>query len=334
MAVTQYLVVEEFLTDLAGCRGLLTAFETGLIDWLAQVPGVTPPRFEAVALNVLLTILEANNIIHRDGDQVALTPRFIEALAYRDLLTTKLELAHALAPDLIDLFTLMLTNPDQFLQRSRVFDLFGYQRCFEVTPENIQATQRWMRWTTTLTKYETPAILAQLEWERYAGRWLDIGGNSGEFIRQGYLANQRLAPVIVDLPVVCHVAMERFKALPGNWPIGIFATNALTEPWLTDCQLISFKSMLHDWPTEAAETFLQKAVAALNSGGTILIVEREQLPFTGKLPFGQIPMFLFFRSFRKPDFYVQRLHSLGLINVQVRRVQLESPFMIMTAEKP
>ncbi|RZJ20222.1 MAG: hypothetical protein EOO54_13715 [Haliea sp.] len=98
--------------------------------------------------------------------------------------------------------------------------------------------------------------------------------------------------------------------------------------------LISFKSMLHDWPDAEMEDFLRRAHDALLPGGTLLIFERGEMRLDGRqVAYGQLPLMLFFRSYRKPQAYGERLEALGFQSVQVRQVELDMPFILITAVK-
>ena len=76
---------------------------------------------------------------------------FVEALRYRDLLEAKADFANLVAPDLIEHFTLLVNEPDRFMEEAGVFALFDYRRCFEASASNYESTRRWVRFTTALT---------------------------------------------------------------------------------------------------------------------------------------------------------------------------------------
>ena len=96
--------------------------------------------------------------------------------------------------------------------------------------------------------------------------------------------------------------------------------------------LVTFKSMLHDWPEEDAGRFLDKAAQALAPSGTLLVFERSGLG-AGRPPFSLLPILLFFRSYRGPDGYAARLQALGLQDIRVQHVELDTPFVLLTARK-
>ena len=105
---------------------------------------------------------------------------------------------------------------------------------------------------------------------------------------------------------------ERITFLEGD---------ALTDALPSGFDLVSFKSMLHDWPDEQARRLLANASKALVPGGTLLIFERAPLePSETPLPFSAIPLFLFFGAFRPPGLYEKQLRDLGFDRVETRKI--------------
>ena len=47
-----------------------------------------------------------------------------------------------------------------------------------------------------------------------------------------------------------------------------------------------------------------------------------------------LPHLLFFRSYRQPGAYTERLAALGLEAIESREIALDSPFFLVTARKP
>ena len=98
--------------------------------------------------------------------------------------------------------------------------------------------------------------------------------------------------------------------------------------------LITFKSMLHDWPWADASRFIAKAAEALEPGGTLLIFERAPLRVRdASPPFSILPTMLFFRSYRPAEEYVAQLQTLGLQEVNASEIELDTPFFVVSATK-
>ena len=90
--------------------------------------------------------------------------------------------------------------------------------------------------------------------------------------------------------------------------------------------------MLHDWPDQLVEVLIRKSFEALPAGGRILIFERQLWDISlHSMPYGLLPVLLFFRSYRRPEFYTSLLTAAGFCDVSVTTIQLEVPFMIVSA---
>jgi SAM-dependent methyltransferase len=331
-----FLCVDEFLSNVVEARALKSAFELGLIDYLQAGPAGTLAAVQAHCLGddrglqLLLDLLESGRVIERFGDSFRLTPGFQNALRFRDLLEAKLDLTNLVAPDFIDLFTTLVEDSGRFFRESRLFDLFDYHRCFDDTPENRERTKRWVRITTCLTRYEAHACLLHHDFGRYA-RMLDVGGNSGEFVLQVCKRYPGLRGTVFDLPLVCEVGQEHVGREPEAGRITFVKGNALVDPLPTGFDLVTFKSMLHDWPERETGRLLERACRSLNPGGTLLVYERGPIDARGgTLTYSMLPMLLFFRAFRPPAFYATRFKALGLTRIDVQTLRLDMPFSLVT----
>ena len=327
------------MADAVKGRALASAFELGLIDCLAAAG---PMRFFALraklkrdekGLRMLLRLLRSNEVIEQQEDLIRLTPLFHAALRYRDYIEMKLTFSTLVLHDLADFFTALLSDPAAFQNRARLFRLFSYDGSLADSAEVREAARRWMRITTLLTRYEAPACLEHYDFSRYH-RMLDIGGNSGEFARQACMRHPELSALVMDLPVVCRVGGEHMEGKQEADRVGFLEGNALVDPIPQGFDLITFKSMLHDWPEQETMRFLSRAVEALAPGGTLLVFERSPLESDEcDLPFSVIPFLLFFRSFRDSSWYESRLKALGLTDVTTTTLRLDTPFHIITGRK-
>jgi ubiquinone/menaquinone biosynthesis C-methylase UbiE len=163
---------------------------------------------------------------------------------------------------------------------------------------------------------------------------LDIGGNSGEFVLRICKNYPNIHATVLDLPLVCQVGLEHLRSEPEAERISFIKGNALADELPKDFDLISFKSMLHDWPENEAKQFITKASQSLQPGGTLLIFERGPIEVNETpLPYSMIPFLLFFRSFRSPAVYKEQLETLGFQDIGIQRIDLEMPFYLVTAKK-
>ena len=328
----EYLCVDDFIRTVVDARAVKTAFELGLIDHLLRVRSSGSAALERVlgvdrhGLQFLLALLRANRVVDVRGTTVTLQRGFLAALHYRDLLETKLDFA--------DYFTALVKDPARFMGQGRLYELFDYRRCFEPTIENYQRTRVWMRLTSALTRYEAQACMRLHDFSGYR-RMLDVGGNSGEFALQLCRVNPALRTVVLDLPLVCEIGLEHVLGEPEHPRITFVKSDIRNNPLPQGCDLIAFKSMLHDWQEADARRFVAKAMQALNPGGTLLIFERGPLEVADAAPpFSMLPILLFFRSYRSPSVYLGLLEELGFSDARCREIKLDTPFFLVTANKP
>jgi SAM-dependent methyltransferase len=344
----EFLIVDEFLKTLVDARALKTALELGLIDRLVEHRSGSVEALGRVlgadrqGMRFLLDLLKANNVIEERSGDARLTRRFLDALRYRDLLESKLDFAGFSITDFADLFTTMIKNPGGFLMKNvggftgqpRLFELFDYRRCLDLRIENYAPTRLWMRFTSTLTRYEAHACMQLYDFARHR-RMLDIGGNSGEFVLQLCRHHAGLHGTVLDLPLVCEIGMEHVLAEPECPRIGFIKGDIRTDMLPLGYDLITFKSMLHDWPGQEARQFIDKAARALTPGGTLLIFERGPLRVGATAPpMSILPILLFFRAYRPPLDYISQLQGLGFQDIRQREIELDSPFFLVAGTKP
>jgi SAM-dependent methyltransferase len=338
-----FLCVDDFLRTELDARAIKSAFETGIIDFLiAGAPRPTSAlaeksQIDSVGLRLLLSLLEGNGVVLREADHISLTPQFRSALAFRDLLEARIDFADLVWPDIHSLFTPLIRDLPQFMARSRVFDLFRYDRCVNVTPENLGMTGAWVRLTTCLTKYESAALFDALDLGS-AQSLIDLGGNSGEFALQACRRYRGLEATVVDLPVVCalgknHVAATAAPAEAAR--IRFFPADFRKDPLPPAADVVMLKSVLHDWPDPDAEHILSRAQALVRPGGQLLIFERGPIePVREKLTYAMMPNLVFLKFLRPPDLYLKRLAALGLAPIEHRSVDLEMAFHLIAARRP
>lgn len=333
----EYLCVDGFLRTLVDARALKTAFELRLIDHLAAKPGATLAELtrafsgDGRGVAFLVKLLAANGVIEERHGTIALSAAFRRALRYRDLLETKLEYGAFVLPDFTELFTTAIGSPAAFSRQARTFQLFCYDRAQGQGAEDYELTQRWMRITTCLTRYEAHVAMRHHDFGDYR-RILDIGGNSGEFVLQICRKHPRIIATVFDLPMVCRIGREHVRRAPEGGRITFVEGSALSDPLPADQDFVSFKSMLHDWPDAEARQLIVQASRALKPGGTLLIFERGPVEGDDR-SYALIPFLLFFRSFRPPALYTEQMAALGFRDVEVQRIDLETPFFLVTGRK-
>jgi SAM-dependent methyltransferase len=294
-------------------------------------------RLNPAGLRLLIDLLEVNGVVVRTGDAIELSAGFRAALRYRDLLECRIAFSDLVWPDIHTLFTPLLTDPPQFMARSKVFDLFRYDRCIDVTPENLDATAAWTRFTTCLTKYEAPVVLDAVD-VGASRSFVDLGGNTGEFALQLCMRNPGAEAIVVDLPVVCalgrkHVAAAADPSAAAR--ISFFPCDMRRDALPPAADLVAFKSVLHDWPDGDAERLLERALAVVRPGGRLLIFERGPIELSGRrMSYAMAPDLVFLHFLRPAELYLKKLAQLGFVSIEHRRVELDMGFHLIVARRP
>ena len=338
---TDYLCIDAFIKGVVEARSLATAIEAGLIDHLLDERtehngGNRKALCHGRARRITAARPAPVEQCHRGtgGQDHAHRPPSSKALRYRDLLETKLEFAHLLLADFTELFTDLVAGPGRFSAAHAPSTCSRTAGPSEYSPENYALTKRWVAITTSLTRYEAASCVGRYAFGLHR-RMLDIGGNSGEFVLQICRKYSGIRASVLDLPLVCEIGREHLAHEPEAERISFIKGNVFTDPLPETFDIISFKSMLHDWPEKDALLLIEKAALALAPGGVLLIFERGRYRRrTGPTPpYSAIPILLFFRYFRDPAFYERHLSDLGLHDVRVTEIMLDAPFYLITARK-
>ncbi|WP_132255671.1 methyltransferase [Methylobacterium segetis] len=332
--------IDTFLKHHIAARALAFALERGLVDRLATRPMpagelAAALRLPPERLDVLVGLLVASGVLS-DGSagSINLSPAFRAVLPARDLIEAKLAFATAAADDLNTLFPEFIADLPAFMERSRTFELFRYDRCFEVTEDNLVATRRWVSYTTCLTRYEAGPCLDRLDLARHR-RMLDLGGNSGEFAAQACARAPDLRATVADLPVVCVLGRENLAGRPEGERVAFHPCDMRRDPLPEGQDLVTFKSVLHDWPETEARALLARAHAALVPGGRLVIFERAPMSLRStESDFAASANLVFEPFFRPADFYRSALRGVGFGRIAVASVELETAFHLIEATKP
>ena len=296
---------------------------------LSRRVGISPLGWSLVA-----DTLVAAGILARNGNRMELTPPFRAALAYRDLMEAKTWFFRLAAADFASGFTEFLVDLPAFMAKSAVFELFRYDRCLEETAANLAAARRWVDYTTVLTRYEAEVCLDRVDIASRL-RMLDIGGNSGEFALRACRRHGQLAATVFDLPVVCALGRQHLAPEPEAARVRFVAGDMRGDPLPSGHDLLTFKSVLHDWPEPDMRRILERAARRLEPGGTLLIFERGPLELRGlPMPASMFLNLVFAPFYRPPAIYADILARLGFEAIATERIELDTPFHLLTARKP
>jgi SAM-dependent methyltransferase len=339
-ALRPFDAVRPFLRGSMGARALELAFTRGIVDALATADERTLESIVAVSglppdgLHLLIALLTQSGVVEQAAPGVArLSPRFRDALAYRDLISAKLAFAAEVASDFHHHLDALLSDRDAFMSRATVFELFRYDLAADDTAESRAATARWVSLTTGLTRYETPVLLAVEDFSR-SRRLLDIGGNSGETARIICATHPDVSAVVADLPGVCAVGAAHLRGRPGEARIAFRPTDLRHVAPEGQFDTVLLKSVLHDWPDEGARMILQRAARAVAAGGKLVVFERLPLhAASAEVGYGTLPELVFHQFYRLPELYAATMRQLGLSVRRPLRVDLDLSFMLLVAER-
>lgn len=331
-----YLQIENFVQDAMLSRALQAAFDHGLIDRLLarslDAADCASERMDESGARFLLQLLAAANVVTLTDGRAELSGEFRQALRYRDLLQTKLKFAELLSADYFGGMDHLLRCAEDFMAHSVLFELFDYGNCTQVTPASCLQASRWMELTTMLTRYEAPVCAEHYAFDRHS-HMLDVGGNSGEFALQVCRRVSHLQARVLDLPAVCAVGQRHLHDTDVQARVSFQPGNMLQDDFPA-VDLITWKSVLHDWPEDHAAHLLCKTYESLPPGGSILIFERQAWDFSQHATsYGLLPVFLFFRSYRTADDYRGLLQQAGFSEIDVQTIELEVPFLLATARR-
>ena len=326
-----YLCVDSFLKNPIGVSALRYCFSRGWIErWILEGKIL----LEALPPNgpVLVRILIEEGVVFEEDGILALTTAFRQAWKYSDLMATKLEFCHQIISDLGS-FDLWMEDPLEFQKHSKLFRLFDYGKCIELTERNVQATTSWVRLTTALSRYEAPLFLDSVDWSSHRN-WLDLGGNSGEFAMQICRRFQQLKATVMDLPVVCHLGKMHVDSFGMSERVVFKAGDFLQPLHGPQFDLVSFKSVLHDWPQEHAVDLIRQAWDKLLPGGRLLIIERAKLPDASiRVGLGHAPVWMFWNHYRIPNFYESILLKHHRVSMETKILSADMPRMVLQAIK-
>lgn len=336
-ADTPFRTIEPYLSNLLEARALATAFDIGLVPLVAEAPAEKSALIERFGLSLrgmdlLAALLTQSGVLAADGTKLALTPEFRQALAYRDLIECKLKFADIVLPDVFSLFGPLLQDNNAFAAEAQVFELFRYDRAKQRNMENRLATQRWVQITTTLTKYEAPGLIENVNFSG-CKTILDVGGNSGELARQLASALPGAEITVFDLPIVCDVGRQHLAGTPQASRVRFVEGDARRDALPAEMDAVIFKSVLHDWPDEDALLFLRGAAQAVKPGGRIVIFERAPFDFSASadIGYGEMSNLVFLQYLRDPAFYRAALKYLGFSLGEMKTVRLDMPFFLIEA---
>lgn len=313
-----------YLREFIAALALDHALRAGVIEAAGQGGwrDITPGSL------ILRGLLQGAGVL--EGDY--LSPAFAEMLSERrDILEQKLAFLKIAAADLLFGATDLFTDLPRFRARAGTFGLFRYDLAMTTAPDHLAATRKWVAYVEALSRAEIP-VLAPVVAAGLVGarRLVEVGGNTGLFAEALVALVPGLQAVVMDLPAVCALGQARTGG------VAFVAGDARRDPWPQVAQrspdAVLFKSVLHDWQADEMVGFLARAHAHLAPGGRVVIAERSNLP-PGPAAFSMVANLVFAPFYRPPELYLAALEQAGFGPASLRWVEVEMPFMVLTARK-
>ena len=332
-----YLSANAYMQDLVGSQAIKFGFNSGLFEFLTT-PKTHDQLVESIdadtgGLDYLLGNLIHSNVIVLEEGYYVLTDAFLPLISFEPYMVSQINFASLITVDIAEFFPDLIESEPSYMAKAKLFELFDYSRAIEINDSNIAFTNKWVSFTTALSRHEARVCISHHNFNNYK-RIIDIGGNSGEFVAQICHVSPAISATVVDLPVVCKIGIDNIADQHLSNRVDFCSADGMQHKLPTGYDLLTFKSILHDWPEPAVKAFLVNGLKSLVKGGTILIYERASINLTGNVhSFFLLPITLFFRSYRSPEIYHDLLTELGCVDIKIEWLKLETDFFIITAIK-
>lgn len=253
-------------------KTLLSAVEMGVFTELAKHPGDLDaiqgrlglhPRgasdfFDAL---VALGFLERENGVYRNTEETGLFLDKNKASYVGGIL----EMAnHRLYPFWGQLTTALRTGEPQNESK-------GGHDLFAAVYADPARLKEFLRAMTGVSRGANLAIAQKFPWANYQ-TCIDIGTAQGDLVTQITLAHPHLRGMGFDLPEVAPIFEEYVAANGLAERVGFRPGSFFTDD-LPAADVLLFGHILHDWNLETKRMLLQKAHAALPSGGAVIVYD-------------------------------------------------------------
>jgi len=342
-----YLRCTKYIDTVIKARALKTALDLGLFEHLLVRRTTTLPtlaqvmKADLLGANLLVQMLAQAGVVQIRNEDILFSEEFLQCLPFFDLMQAKLSFAGVILSDFAEYFTDLVQDPVAFRERATLFRIFSYPKGVEPDAATYHATRLWVNLTSRLSLYEAPPLRSVLEFSG-SERLLDIGGNSGAFGLKLCQLQAIDQATIFDLPLICELGLNYVFDQDCADRISFFPGDLQSSDLPKGFSLHLFKSVLHDWSDADVRCFLQASVSCLEPGGRLIIYERIQAPLAGSSAFdsspiwnfADLPVLLFYRSYRDPMLYKRCLEDLGMIIAKSCLLRLDSDFCVIEAIKP
>lgn len=330
---------DALLDSLTGCIALLTAAECDMLEQLADGPvRLDSLRMPGAGGDVLLQLLAQNNVILlHTGQPVQLTPEFAALWTAEgaDLLA-RVSFTLMAARDMIDGRRAYFASRKAFMGGAQTYGFFCYNRAQGTRVGNMQDCAPWVDYVSALNAVEADPLVPLVPMDGVS-RVLEIGGNTGGFARALLDAHPNAQACVFDLPAVCALGRDRAATGAVTERLTFVAGDARVDPLPgVDGQspdLVLFKSVLHDWDDTGTRDLMSRAVARLQPGGKLVVLERSRLDHSAGInDFASAANLVFADFYRDPEWYRNAMQGLGLAVDILGPKMLDMPFYAITGE--
>jgi SAM-dependent methyltransferase len=147
--------------------------------------------------------------------------------------------------------------------------VFGAPR-FEYLKSNNEANTSFQEGMKAITRSDTEAILKAYDFAAFK-TVVDVGGGNGAFLSGILEHNPHLSGILFDQEATIELARG---GRGGQLPNCQFVAGDFFEAVPEGGDLYILKSVIHDWPDEAAVTILKNCRRAIGENGKIVVIDR------------------------------------------------------------
>jgi hypothetical protein len=271
---TQPALLLDYFSTL-GFRAAIAGVRLGVFDALEAAPASadelasrlrTDPRGTGALLEALVSL----HYLRRRGE------RYVNAPTARKWLNREG------APDFVEATT--------FLEMA-AFDLWAdleqavrtgrpvrpFYEWLEADASRSAAFQVWTRW---IAGAAAPEIVRRVPLPESARRLIDIGGGHGRYAAAFCRARRDLSAVIFDLPTALRSAEDLLAEPDLDGRIRLQLGDFLADDLGGGFDVALLINIIHGLTSDQNRSLIERVAAALNPGGTIVIVEQ----FAGRAP--------------------------------------------------
>ncbi|MCA9484033.1 MAG: methyltransferase domain-containing protein [Nitrospina sp.] len=257
-------VLGKILQGFQPARILMTANAVDLFDAIADAPATAAEVADRLSLSEkgalrLLNALTALGMVSRQGDRFRLIPEFTPYLTAGGAKSMKQWIR--LSSDLMPIWDKLETFVRQGEMVRNTMEMLNQD------PENMRAFIDAMH-DKALNAPQSIARIIDLSGNR---KLLDIGGGPGTYSLELCRILPGLRATVFEIPPVAEVARDYTRRYGLEDRVEAVNGDFKTDPLPTGYDLVLIANVLHMYPAETARALVQKAAAALEPGGRLIV---------------------------------------------------------------